>query len=64
MTFYMKCSNEHYKLLHPYYYPTNHTQAGVTSARPCISKIYMEPQKNPHSNSDPAKEQSWRIHAT
>ena len=24
------------KLLCPYYYPTNHTQAGVTSARPCI----------------------------
>ena len=23
-----------HKLLHPYYYLTNHTQAGVTSARP------------------------------
>ena len=24
------------ELLHPYYYPKNHTQAGVTSSRPCI----------------------------
>ena len=30
-----------------------------------ISKIYMEPQKAPHSNSDPEKEeQSWKNHAT
>ena len=28
-----------------------------------ISKIYMEPQKAPHSNSNPEKEkQSWRNH--
>ena len=32
----MKCSNENYKLLHPYYYPTNHAQVGLTSAGPCI----------------------------
>ena len=25
-----------YKLSHPYYYPTNHTQAAVTSAGRCI----------------------------
>ena len=30
-----------------------------------ISKSYMEPQKAPHSNSGPEKEeQSWRNHAT
>ena len=29
-----------------------------------ISKIYMDPQKNAHSNGDPEKEQSWRNHAT
>ena len=29
-----------------------------------ISKIYMEPQKAPHSNKDPEKdEQSWRNQA-
>ena len=29
-----------------------------------ISKIYLEPQKAPHTNSDPEKEeQSWRNHA-
>ena len=32
----MDYSNKNYQLLHPYYYPTNHTQAGVTSASPCI----------------------------
>ena len=29
-----------YELLHPHYYPTNHTQAGITSAGPCISLTY------------------------
>ena len=30
-----------------------------------ISKIYMKPQKTPHSNNDPEKEeQSWRNNAT
>ena len=29
-----------------------------------MSKIYMEPPKAPHSNSDPEKEeQSWKNHA-
>ena len=27
---------KNYKLLQPYYYPTNHPQAGLTSAGPCI----------------------------
>ena len=27
---------EMFKLLYPYYYPTNHIQAVRTSARPCI----------------------------
>ena len=31
MTFWVKCSNNNYKLLYPYNYPTNHTQAGATS---------------------------------
>ena len=29
-----------------------------------ISKIYVEPQKSPQSNTDPEKEQIWRNHAT
>ena len=30
-----------------------------------ISNIYVEPQKAPHNNSDPEKEeQSWRNHVT
>ena len=33
----MRCSNSKYELLHPYYYPNNHTQAGVTSAGPHVS---------------------------
>ena len=28
-----------------------------------FQKIYMGPQKDPHSNSDPEKEQSWRNQA-
>ena len=36
-----------------------------TGTRTNISKMYMEPQKGPHSNSNPEKgEQSWRNHAT
>ena len=31
----VKCPHENYKLLHTHYYPTNHTQAGITSAQPC-----------------------------
>ena len=29
-----------------------------------VSKMYMEPQKAPHSNSDPERQRSWRNHAT
>ena len=30
-----------------------------------VSKMYMEPQKAPHNNSNPEKEeQSWRNHTT
>ena len=32
MTFQVKCLKSNYTLLHPYYYPTNHTQVGITSA--------------------------------
>ena len=37
---------KNHKLLHPYYCPTNHTEAGVTSAGPCMcvcmyTGIYM-----------------------
>ena len=28
-----------------------------------ILKIYMEPQKAPHTNSNPQKEQCWRNHS-
>ena len=35
----MKCSGWTDKLLHPCFYPPNHTQAGITSARAYISKI-------------------------
>ena len=38
----MKCSNQTYKLLHPYYYPSNHTQASLTSARPCIYNQFLQ----------------------
>ena len=36
---------KNYKLVHPYYYPTNHTQAGVTSAGPCILGLFVEDKK-------------------
>ena len=29
-----------------------------------LSKIYMEPQKAPHSNNDLDKEQSWKNHVS
>ena len=41
MTFQVKCSNENYKLLHPYHYPTNHTEAGRPSAGPWIHRIHF-----------------------
>ena len=37
----------------------------IYRTRTNISKIYMEPQKAPHSNSDPEKEDwSWKNHST
>ena len=36
VTFSVKCSNGIYKLLYPSYHPSNHTQAGGTSAGPRI----------------------------
>ena len=38
-----------YKLFHSYYYPTNHTQAGLTSAGPCIDSRWTNLLKGHYS---------------
>ena len=44
--------------------PVKISMTYFTELRTNISKIYMEPQKAPYSDSDPEKEQSWWNHVT
>ena len=49
------------KIQHNSYQDSNDV---IHRTRTNISKMYTEPQKAPHINSNPEKEeQSWRIHA-